>query len=261
MLNTGQSSSLQASSQSVSFTYSIGQAVGTFTRDTVSFGGFTVDNQVFGMAFIFLPVSLTHCTLNAPHFPGAVTQVLNNVIPTNAAGILGLAFQALAKTRAVPFWLALQNDNQLASPEFSFFLSRNEGRAASLSAINPGGALTLGGRNATLFQGDVDFQNFPNGVAPSFWWQEVACALCLSIALAHCIELTPRAALTLNNNSISFGNGLAAIDTGTTLLGGPQDAVENFWNAVPGAQSTGNGMWSFRAWLSLIISASAVRLL
>ncbi|KAI0031309.1 aspartic peptidase domain-containing protein, partial [Vararia minispora EC-137] len=204
MLNTNQSSSIQTSSQSVSFSYGQGQAQGTMASSTVSFGGFTLNSQTFG----------------------AVTQIFDNVIPSNAAGIMGLAFQPLARTGATPFWQALLNSNQFSNPEIAFFLARNEGRVSSLTNSNPGGSLTLGGRNTTLFQGNVDFQSFPSGLSPAFWWQNVA-------------------SFTLNGNPISFSNALAAIDTGTTLLGGPQDAVQNFWNAVPGSRSVGNGMFSF----------------
>ena len=54
-------------------------------------------------------------------------------------------------------------------------------------------------------------------------------------------------ALTVNGNSVAINSGLAAIDTGTTLLGGPQDSVSDFWNQVSGSRSIGQGMYSYRA--------------
>lgn len=54
-------------------------------------------------------------------------------------------------------------------------------------------------------------------------------------------------ALTVNGNSIGINSGLAAIDTGTTLLGGPSDSVADFWNQVSGSRSIGQGMYSYRA--------------
>jgi len=43
--------------------------------------------------------------------------------------------------------------------------------------------------------------------------------------------------------------GLAAIDTGTTLVAGPTSAVSDIYAQIPGSQNlTGNmaGFWSFR---------------
>ena len=53
-LNTGSSSSIQTTSNSVSFSYGQGQAQGTMATDTVSLAGFTISSQVFGMPLVFL---------------------------------------------------------------------------------------------------------------------------------------------------------------------------------------------------------------
>lgn len=58
--------------------------------------------------------------------------------------------------------------------------------------------------------------------------------------------------ITVQGNSISIATGssaISAIDTGTTLIGGPSAQVQAIWNAVPGAQELGSempGFWSFR---------------
>lgn len=106
-----------------------------------------------------------------------MTQVFDNVVPNTASGIMGLAFQSLARTGATPFWQALLNGNQLSNPEFSVYLARNQQRASSSTSSNDGGSITFGGRNTTLFQGDVEFQNFPGGTGNAFWYQNVACKL------------------------------------------------------------------------------------
>ena len=78
------------------------------------------------------------------------------LISGHLAGIMGLAFQG---TDAVPFWQALINENSLTNPEFSFFLTRFiDDPNAQIE--EPGGVFTLGGTNATLFQGNIDFQSF-----------------------------------------------------------------------------------------------------
>ncbi|KZV60759.1 acid protease [Peniophora sp. CONT] len=110
-------------------------------------------------------------------------------------------------------------------------------RANSGSDLNAGGAITFGGRNTTLFQGDVDFQNFPSGLSTSFWYQNLA-------------------SLTVNGNSVSISNGLSAIDTGTTLLAGPPDDVADFYKQISGSRSVGNGMYSYPCSTSLNVTIS-----
>ncbi len=62
-------------------------------------------------------------------------------------------------------------------------------------------------------------------------------------------------AVRVNGQSISVRTGsaaLSAIDTGTTLIGGPSDDVAAIWAAVPGATlSTANpGFYTFRTCFS-----------
>ena len=70
----------------------------------------------------------------------------------------------------------------------------------------------------------------------------------------------------MNGKSVSLPGGdfaVAAIDTGTTLIGGPTAAVESIWGAVPGSQALdGNhaGYFAFRTFLlSFPLSAGALR--
>ena len=81
---------------------------------------------------------------------------------------MGLGFDLIAATRATPFWQNLLNAKQLAQPEMSFWLTRFLDDQLA-QAEEPGGVLTLGGTNSSLYQGDIEFINFPQGVAPSFW--------------------------------------------------------------------------------------------
>jgi cathepsin D len=89
-------------------------------------------------------------------------------------GIMGLAFQGIANTGALPFWQGLINQNLLTKPEFSFFLTRFV-NATNAKNEEPGGVFTLGGTNATLFQGNIDFQSFtPPPGGGSFWLQTIS---------------------------------------------------------------------------------------
>ncbi|THH14900.1 hypothetical protein EW146_g5492 [Bondarzewia mesenterica] len=215
------SSSLQSSSsgQSIQLHYGSGAVSGNLAQDTVSMGPFTVNNQPFLI----------------------VNQITSGLIDGSLAGIMGLAFDKISGTGSTPFWQTLLNNNQFQNPEMSFWITRflNNQNAAN---EEPGGVLTLGGTNSTLFTGDIDFQNFPSGSQTTFWLQTVS-------------------SVTVNSNSVSIGAGsaLAAIDTGTTLIGGPSDAVANIWAAVPGSQAlTGSmaGFFAFPCTTNVAISMS-----
>lgn len=57
-------------------------------------------------------------------------------------------------------------------------------------------------------------------------------------------------AMTVQGNAVTIPQaGLAAIDTGTTLIGGPKTAVDSLFGQIDGAQPlSGNmeGFWAFR---------------
>jgi cathepsin D len=142
---------------------------------------------------------------------------------------MGLAWDTISSTQSTPFWQSLATANQLTTPEMAFWLKRLKGTSAAQEA--PGGEFTLGGVNNTLFQGDVEFLDLEGG-QPSFWLLKVA-------------------ALSVNGQATQVTSGdsaLAAIDTGTTLIGGPSNDVKAFWSAVPGSAPIQDmpGYFSFR---------------
>jgi len=60
--------------------------------------------------------------------------------------------------------------------------------------------------------------------------------------------------ITVQGKSVSITTGsaaLSAIDTGTTLIGGPTADVNTIWAAVPGSSPVANmqGFFSFRSFL------------
>ena len=79
---------------------------------------------------------------------------------------MGLAFTALAQSGATPFWQALIDTNQLIVPEMAFFVSRSTDPSTE---DVPGGTFTLGGTNAELFTGDIEFMNLAATSTPTFW--------------------------------------------------------------------------------------------
>lgn len=61
----------------------------------------------------------------------------------------------------------------------------------------------------------------------------------------------------MQGNSVSVPTGssaLSAIDTGTTLIGGPSNAVQAIYSAIPGAQPLGGQMEGFFAFRKLMFA-------
>jgi len=85
----------------------------------------------------------------------------------------------------------------------------------------------MGGTNTSFYTGDVDFVNLPTGVNGGFW-------------------LLPVETVTTNGQllqiSTSGNTVLGAIDTGTTLIGVPTEAVSEVYATIPGSQA-GSGQW------------------
>ncbi|KAK0462521.1 aspartyl protease [Desarmillaria tabescens] len=210
LFNSQSSSTLQTASGSNSQTtirYGSGAVAGTLSSDTVAMGGFTVNQQTFL----------------------AVDQTTSSLLSGSVSGIMGLAFEQIASTQATPFWQALVNGNKLTSPEMSFWLARHRGET-NVQSEESGGVFTLGGTNSTLFTGDIEFLNMP--ASASFWLLELQ-------------------ALTVQGKSVALTTSgttaLSAIDTGTTLIGGPSEDVAAIWAQVEGAQQARGqqGLYTF----------------
>ena len=87
------------------------------------------------------------------------------------SGLMGLGFAPLSVLNSTPFWQTLYNTNQLSEPLFSFYLERYINQPLMVDA--PGGVLTLGGTNSSLYQGSIEYTNVTG--MPSFWLLNVSC--------------------------------------------------------------------------------------
>lgn len=90
----------------------------------------------------------------------------SGLVDSPVSGLMGLAFQSLASTQAVPYWLALTNNGQLNSSEMSFMLGRDP-NPKNNNVLAREGVFTLGGTNSTLFSGDVQYHNL---LEPASFW-------------------------------------------------------------------------------------------
>lgn len=100
--NSASSSTFQNLSQPFSITYGSGQAAGDLVADTVQMAGFSVNNQTFG----------------------AVTQVSQGILSNPVTGLLGLGWQAIASSGAMPLWQTLVSKGTWSQPVMGFQLTR-----------------------------------------------------------------------------------------------------------------------------------------
>ncbi|KAJ7247450.1 aspartic peptidase domain-containing protein [Mycena rebaudengoi] len=117
----------------------------------------------------------------------------------------------------------LQNILAVAqAPEFAFWFKR--GAQAGSAA----GVLTVGGRNSSLFVGDMEFHNIA-GATPTHWQ----------------IQLS---AITVQGKTITIPetSSLSTFDTTQSLIQGPTSEVATIWAAIPGSSGpTLDGYYHF----------------
>ncbi|KIM53136.1 hypothetical protein SCLCIDRAFT_139594 [Scleroderma citrinum Foug A] len=202
LLEAASSSTLKNLSQPFQIQYGSGQAAGYLVQDVVQMAGFSVSNQVFA----------------------AVDQISSGLLTSPVSGLLGLAWQTIAASGATPFWQTLASSSGTwTDPVMSFQLTRFL-NATNVKDDEPGGTFTMGFVNSSLYTGTIDYQNIP--VTPSYW-------------------LLTMSSMTVQGKSITIPTGsaaYAAIDTGTTLVGGPSSAIQNIFAQIPGS-APGTGSW------------------
>ncbi|KAG2037516.1 aspartic peptidase domain-containing protein [Suillus americanus] len=199
------SSTYKATSSQLEIDYGSGSAQGIVAQDSVTFGSFEMSQEILG-----------------------VTNITSGLIDDGLSGIMGLGFASISALQTTPFWEALYNANDLAEPLFSFYLERYVNQANQISTA-PGGVLTLGGTNSSLYNGSIEYLNL---TGPSSYW------------------LLTVSSVTVQGKTIAVDplSGLAAIDTGTTLIGAPTPIAASIWAQVPGStELTGDwqGLYAF----------------
>ncbi|KAG2066683.1 acid protease [Suillus decipiens] len=199
------SSTYKAISSHLEIDYGSGSVQGTVAQDSVTLGSFEKSQELL-----------------------AVTNVTPDLINDGLSGIMGLGFASISTLQTTPFWEALYNANDLSEPLFSFYLERYVNQADQVGAA-PGGMLTLGGTNSSLYNGSIEYLNLTG--PPSYWLLTVS-------------------SITVQGKTIAIDSpsGLAAIDTGTTLIGAPSPIAASIWAQVPGStELTGDwqGLYAF----------------
>jgi len=146
---------------------------------------------------------------------GVMTQLSPNLVSGAISGIMGLGWTPLAQTGGTPWWESLAKGGSWAQPLFGFYITRYSDDP-NASAIEPGGSIDIGFVNSS-------FTNirYISLTAQTYW-------------------NIPLQTITIGGSQVQSGAG-AAIDTGTTLIGGPISLMDQIYSHIPGAtKGTGN---------------------
>ncbi|XP_075404153.1 pregnancy-associated glycoprotein-like [Tenrec ecaudatus] len=123
-------------------------------------------------------------------------------------GVLGLAFPTLATSGSTPFFDNLLKQGVISQGVFAFYLTGSQDEKGSV--------VMFGGVDSSYYKGELHWIPVTR---PNFWQFTID-------------------SISMNGNIISCSHSCQAIlDTGTSLVSGPQDAVSNFHSAIGGGAS------------------------
>lgn len=112
MYDPNSSSTADVTQTDFSITYGTGSASGVLVSDTVALGSFSIASQTFGACDDF-----------------------ENLLGGSESGLLGLAWQSLSMSEAVPFAQNLWQSGQLDSPVFGLALRSGSGTCVRQSRL------------------------------------------------------------------------------------------------------------------------------
>lgn len=133
----GSSPSSSSSAAIFQVSYGSGSAEGHLVSDTVSMAGYSLPNQTFA----------------------SCDSVTPGLLAGNVSGIMGLGFEKIASSGKAPFWENLAKQNQMADGEMGFAFTRFLHDPDSANAVEPGGVMSFGKANRTLYDGNISWNN------------------------------------------------------------------------------------------------------
>jgi hypothetical protein len=140
------SSSFQYTGNDFDITYGSGRAAGLEGSDAVTVGGFTIQQQEFGV----------------------VNRTTANILTNPISGIMGFGWEAIAQTRATPFWEAVAESGAMSNPLMGFYLKRYRGDANAAAVESDGGEFALGEVDQSKISGDINYISFDSS-AKDYW--------------------------------------------------------------------------------------------
>ncbi|KAF8507481.1 aspartic peptidase A1 [Hysterangium stoloniferum] len=224
--NPASSSTFSDGGRTVSITYGSGAVRGGLCTDDVSIGGFGIKSQGFLFA----------------------EQVTQRLLDQSFSGLLGLGFKSIANSGVTPLVQGLAGRNAFTNPLMSFYLERHIDDP-NMQTVASGGLFTLGDTNSSLFTGEIDFVNIPSTVTPGFWLIPVSGIDALSTYVSLRSNLSTGVSVGGQATNVSQGSStsanLAAVDTGTTLIGAPHDAIVAIYSKIPNSQPLGGTLQGY----------------
>ncbi|ORX38818.1 aspartic peptidase domain-containing protein [Kockovaella imperatae] len=183
--------------------YGSGQAHGILGQDVVTLGGYSVAGQTFA----------------------ACTDLTPGLITSSVSGIMGLSWQALAYSKATPWWITLAKSGSWSQPLFAFYLKRFRDVAGASNLETDAGSATFGYLDSSLYTGEVTYANVASGAQ---YWQ------------------VTMDSMTIQGSNVNLGSSnLGAVDTGTTLIGGPAAIIAQLYASIPGSSQMGGSYGSY----------------
>ncbi|KAH8101206.1 acid protease [Cristinia sonorae] len=143
----------------------------------------------------------------------AVTKLSSLFTNDPADGLLGLAFPSISNLKTSPFFQTAVSQGAVPANVFAFKLGSSDS------------SLYLGGTDTSLYSGDIEFH--PVDSSGGFWQATGASA-------------------EVNGEPV-VSNFATIIDSGTTIMYGPPDAVKSLYAAIPGSKlaDSQQGYYSF----------------
>ncbi|KAK2100377.1 hypothetical protein P7K49_021725 [Saguinus oedipus] len=231
--NPQESSTYQATSQTLSIAYGTGSMTGILGYDTVQVGGIADTNQIFGLS---------------------ETEPGSFLYYSPFDGILGLAYPSISSSGATPVFDNIWNQDLVSQDLFSVYLSsvhkglpsftfprwvtmrlgphcvalHCEMSAAKMGNDQSGSVVMFGGIDSSYYTGSLNWVP----VSAEGYWQITVDSI------------------TMNGEAIACAEGCQAIvDTGTSLLSGPTSPIANIQSYI-GASENSNG--------EMVVSCSAI---
>ncbi|KAG0661883.1 hypothetical protein C6P46_003774 [Rhodotorula mucilaginosa] len=202
--NPGSSSTSSTSRQDFTIQYGSGSASGSLVEDRISIANYTQPNQIF-----------------------AACSTMNNIVDGTISGILGLGWQNIAASQAMPLVQSLYENNTLPEPVFAFAFETHTFYTNSAPTA-PGGTLTIGGLDTSQYTGSI---NWVSLVQPAGYWA------------------IPLQDIHVGGKSLGITDQQVVIDTGTTLIGMPTADAQQVYSQIPNSRSINlqgeSGYYSF----------------
>ncbi len=175
---------------------------------------------------------------------GVVTEVSTGLLTQPYSGLMGLAFESLAASGAMPFWEELASTNQLPQPLMAFYLKRYRDDYSASAIEYNGGEMSLGYTNSSLYTGNINYISI--ATADQDYWRIPVSGLNIesnSITIVSPEQMYEPPHISCSSSvsyppqtSTSGVSPQAAIDTGTTLIGVPSSTASAIYAQISGSQ-------------------------